>query len=278
MWIVDFPPGTGRSDASRYEAVFEHVNRVVYPVRRENRRAAYAERWWMHVEARPEMRRALAPLSRYLGTPRVTKHRLFVWLRPEVLADAQLIVFAVDDDYTFGLLHSGVHEAWARAEGSQLREQESGFRYTPTSTFETFPVPEPTEPQRQAVATAARELDTVRARWLNPPEWTREEALTFPASVVGPWRHLVEVPNGERIGTARYVRLVPADEAAARALARRTLTALYNERPTWLRDLHAALDATVLAVYGLSTDATAQQVLAHLLALNLVRATAAVVV
>jgi hypothetical protein len=278
MWIVDFPPGTGRSDASRYEAVFEHVNRVVYPVRRENRRAAYAERWWMHVEARPEMRRALAPLSRYLGTPRVTKHRLFVWLRPEVLADAQLIVFAVDDDYTFGLLHSGVHEAWARAEGSQLREQESGFRYTPTSTFETFPFPEPTEPQRQAVATAARELDTVRARWLNPPEWTREEALTFPASVVGPWRHLVEVPNGERIGTARYVRLVPADEAAARALARRTLTALYNERPTWLRDLHAALDATVLAVYGLSTDATAQQVLAHLLALNLVRATAAVVV
>ena len=69
MWIIDFPPGTARPDASRYQEVFEHVQREVYPTRRENRRTAYAERWWMHVEARPEMRRALAPLRRYLATP-----------------------------------------------------------------------------------------------------------------------------------------------------------------------------------------------------------------
>ena len=49
-----------------------------------------------------------------------------------------------DDDYTFGVLHPGVHELWARGTGTQLREVESGFRFTPTTTFETFPFPRPT--------------------------------------------------------------------------------------------------------------------------------------
>jgi hypothetical protein len=198
----------------------------------------------------------------------VTKHRLFVWLTPEVLSDAQLIVFADDDDYTFGLLHSRVHETWARAKGSQLREEKSGFRYTPTSTFETFPLPEPTEARRQTIAAAARELESVRERWLNPPEWTREETITFPASVGGPWQHLVREPDANGIGSATYRRVVAVDDAAGLELARRTLTALYNAPPTWLRDLHAALDATVLAAYGLAPEASDQEVLGHLLALN----------
>jgi len=218
------------------------------------------------------MRRALAPLRRYLGTPRVTKHRLFVWLTPEVLSDAQLIVFATDNDYMVGVLHSSVHELWARGQGSQLREAESGFRYTATSTFETFPFPEPTQAQREVIAAVARELDAVRGHWLNPPEWLREEVLVFSASVNGPWAHLVEAPNADGIGTAHLTRLVPADDGAARSLGKRTLTALYNDVPTWLRDLHAALDAAVLAVYGLPADADDQRILAHVLALNLERA------
>ena len=58
-----------------------------------------------------------------------------------MLPDSQVIVFARDDDYSFGVLHSSVHELWARGMGTQLREVESGFRYTPTTTFETFPLP-----------------------------------------------------------------------------------------------------------------------------------------
>jgi len=199
----------------------------------------------------------------------VTKHRLFVWLTPEVLADHQLVVFAADDDYRFGVLHSRVHETWARAKGSQLREAESGFRYTATSTFETFPFPETGQVQRDAIAAVARELEATRSCWLNPPEWLRDEVITFPATVTGPWAHLVEAPNAHGIGTGRYVRLVPRDEAAGRELARRTLTALYNAPPTWLRDLHTALDAAVLAAYGLPADADEQRILAHLLKLNL---------
>ena len=85
---------------------------------------------------------ASAGLDRFIATPRITKHRLFVWLRRTTLArSAQLIVFARDDDYFFGVLHSSVHELWARAAWDTTREVESGFRYTPTTTFETFPFP-----------------------------------------------------------------------------------------------------------------------------------------
>jgi hypothetical protein len=94
---------------------------------------------------------------------------LFVWLPAETLADSALIVIARDDDYTLGVLHSRVHELWARGMGTQLREVESGFRYTPTTTFETFPFPTPTPEQRAAIETAARRLDELREGWLNPP-------------------------------------------------------------------------------------------------------------
>ena len=57
-----------------------------------------------------------------------------------------------------------------------LRERESGFRYTPTTCFETFPFPEPTEPQRVAIGEAAKRLNELRENWLNPPEWVKTQS------------------------------------------------------------------------------------------------------
>ena len=168
MCIVDFGTAMVREEAALYQAPFEHVREHVQPARIGNKRAAYAERWWLHDEPRVGMRAALAGLPRYIATPNVTKHRLFVWLEPPTLPDHQLIVFARDDDYTFGVLHSRVHELWARAHGHAATEVESGFRYTPTTTFETFPFPRPTDEQRQAIALAAARLDELRRGWLEP--------------------------------------------------------------------------------------------------------------
>jgi len=53
------------------------------------------------------------------------------------------VPIAKDDDFTFGVLHSRIHEAWARRVGTQLRERESGFRYTPGTTFRPPPLPIP---------------------------------------------------------------------------------------------------------------------------------------
>jgi hypothetical protein len=187
------------------------------------------------------------------------------------LPDHQLIAFARDDDYFFGVLHSRVHEVWARAQGTQVRERESGFRYTPTTCFETFPFPSPTDEQREAIAAAAREVDALRSRWLDPPEWTREEVLEFPGSMSGPWARYVTGADAAGLGLVRYPRLVPRDANAARELSRRTLTNLYNQRPAWLEHAHRRLDEAVSAAYGWPHTISDEEILARLLALNLER-------
>ena len=213
---------------------------------------------------------ALRPCKRFILTPRVSKHRIFIWQSSPSIPDDALFVFARSDDYFFGVLHSRVHEVWARSQGTQVRERESGFRYTSTTCFETFPFPEPTPAQHDAIAVAAKSLDTLRANWLNPREWVREEVLEFPGSVDGPWARFVHDPDDRGIGTVRYPRLIPKD-AHVFDLKKRTLTNLYNERPTWLDHAHRALDAAVFAAYGWPTTMTDDALLAALLDLNLSR-------
>jgi type II restriction/modification system DNA methylase subunit YeeA len=224
-------------EAALYEMPFEYIRERVKPYRAQ---AKSGDRtgvpWWRHQRPRPDMRAALTSLKRYIGTARVSKHRLFVWLSRLTLPDCQLIVFARDDDYFFGVLHSRLHELWARAKGTQLREAESGFRYTPTTTFETFPLPWPPgqepldDPRVQAIAQATRELIAKRDAWLNPAG------------------------------------------APERELRKRTLTNLYNQRPTWLDLAHRKLDEAVLDAYGWPHDLTDEEILERLLALNLERA------
>ena len=109
-------------------------------------------------------------------------------------------------------------------------------RYTPTTTFETYPFPWPPgkepagDPRVTAIADAAAELVAKRDAWLNPPGASEAE------------------------------------------LAKRTLTRLYNEKPTWLRLLHEKLDRAVLDAYGWPHDLSDEQILERLLALNLERA------
>ena len=256
-WIVDFGMSMSAGEAALYEEPFRWTREHVYPMRQKNRREAYRENWWRHVEPRQGMWRALAGLSRYIATPRVAKHRLFVWLDARVCPDSATIAIARDDDTTFGILHSRFHEVWSLRLGTWLGKGNDP-RYTPTTTFETFPFPPGLTPSIQAseyandphaiaIAEAARRLVELRDRWVNPPEWV--EWVDEP------------VPGYPK-------RPVPRDEEAAKALKKRTLTNLYNARPQWLADAHAALDAAVAAAYGWSTDISDDDILRELLALN----------
>jgi hypothetical protein len=159
-------------------------------------------------------------------------------------------------------------------QGTQLRERESGFRYTPTTCFETFPFPEPNKQQGNEIGEAAKELNELRENWLNPPEWTLTRELIFSGSIDGPWSRFVHKPNKQGIGTVRYPRVEPRDEEAVKKLAKRTLTNLYNERPTWLAHAHAKLDAAVAAAYGFAIDLSDEAILEKLLVLNLDRSAA----
>jgi hypothetical protein len=174
MWIIDFGEMTA-AEAALYEEPFQYVQQHVYPLRSTNRRDRRRILWWQHAETVPGLRAATESLARFLTTPNVSKHRLFVWLDGEALPSNSVVVFAREDDYFFGVLHSAVHELWARHHGGQVREVESGFRYTPTTTFETFPLPEPDDDVRAEIAAAAEQLDVLRNGWLNPSGATESE-------------------------------------------------------------------------------------------------------
>lgn len=269
MWIIDFGCDTPLEAAALYELPMRHVEEYVKPARDRNNRASYRIKWWLHVEPRPKMRNALMGLSRFLATISVGKHRLFVWMSAPTLPDHQLFAFAFGDDDCMGVLHSRFHEIWARSQGTQVRERESGFRYTPTTCFETFPFPDMSDSQRNAIASAAKELDELRNNWLNPPKWTRHEVLEFPGSVDGPWAGYVHDADGRGIGSVRYPRIVPRDAECARELKKRTLTNLYNRRPAWLNMAHQQLDDAVFDAYGWKPGLSDDQILERLLALNL---------
>ena len=209
--IIDFGPYAKMEDAAKYEAPFEHVRSKVKPVRLPVRRDVHRELWWLHGWARPEMRAAVAKLRRFVVTPRISKHRAFVWRANPALPSDATAVIAREDDYFFGVLHSVAHERWALALGTQLEDRP---RYTPTTSFETFPFPWPpgkepaSDPRVQAIAQAAKELNELRENWLKAPGLSPEEAK------------------------------------------KRTLTNLYNARPEWLHLAHLKLDRAVFAAYG----------------------------
>ena len=266
MFIIDFGTDMPEPEAAAYEVPFEYVLKHVQPVREKKREERTRKRWWLHTRPIPGMREALAPLSRFIATPTLAKHRLFVWLSAPTLPDHQLIVVGREDDYTFGVLHSRAHELWSLRMGTWLGVGNDP-RYTLTSTFETFPFPWPLDTpeealtaqqrgQRDAIGAAARALDEARRRWLNPPELVREEPDVLPS-----------LPP----------RLLPAGEDAERELRRRTLTNLYNARPAWLSHLHAALDTAVFAAYGwpesvAPSELGEEELLGRLLGVNLGRA------
>ncbi len=256
MYTIDFGL-MSLEEAAQYELPFEHVKRVVYPVRASNKESIRAEFWWRYARPRPEMRRALEGKSRYVVTPGVSKHRVFVWQDQHVLCNNLLCIIARSDDYFIGVLQSRTHEVWSRRLGTQLREAESGQRYTNTTSFETFPFPWPPgqEPagdlRVEAVAAAARELVALRDAWLNPHPTPRPSAAPLPSPERGAAR---ERGEGRERGEAR------------------TLTNLYNARPTWLDLAHRRLDAAVLDAYGWPRDVSDDEILARLLALNLARA------
>ena len=262
-----FGVGTPEREAAFYDSVFHHVKTHAEKARGESR--SKIKNWWLHERPRVDMRKGLEGLDRFIVTATLAKHRLFVWMTSPSLPDHQLIAFARSDDYFFCVLHSRLHETWALKLGTRL---ETRPRYTPTTSFEKFPFPQPTKEQEAAVAAAAKELDALRNNWLNPPDWTKTETLEFPGSVAGPWRRYVHDANARGIGTVRFTRTVAKDSGSAARLKKRTLTNLYNEMPTWLKNAHAALDTAVFAAYGWPLDLDSEAILARLLEINLTRA------
>ncbi|MEQ8283392.1 MAG: class I SAM-dependent DNA methyltransferase [Parvibaculum sp.] len=257
-WVINFGE-MSLAEAELYEAPFRQVEEAVKPIRIQNRRERRRIYWWQHGETGVGLFRKIAAQGRYIATSQVSKHRLFVWLDSSIQPHQTVIAVARDDDTTFGILHSRFHEAWSLRLGTSLEDRP---RYTPSTTFETFPFPieltpnlspasYAANPHAVAIAMAAKRLDELRRNWLNPPD-------------------LVNVVS--EVVSGFPDRILPKDETAAKVLKSRTLTKLYNERPAWLEHAHKELDAAVADAYGWSADISDEDALAALLELNKARA------
>lgn len=262
-WLIDFGPRMSQADASLFEKPFEHVRQHVRPTRVNVRRDWHRTYWWLHGDPRPGFRKAVANLSRYVCTPMVSKHRLFVFVDARVLPENKAVAFARDDYFFFGLLSSTYHEEWTLRRCTFMGVGNDPS-YSPSRCFDTFPFPEGLTPQTPSahyasdpraarIATAAKRLDELRQAWLNPPDLVKRVPEVVPG-----------FPD----------RLLPVDEKAAGVLKKRTLTNLYNERPTWLANAHRDLDAAVAAAYGWPDNISENDFLALLLELNLQRSAA----
>ena len=98
-----------------------------------------------------------------------------------------------------------------------------------------------------AIAQSAKDLNEQRERWLNPPEWIEEIAEQVDAA--DDFADVARVSGEE---ARRLIRQSAIDAKSAKdpRLKKRTLTNLYNERPTWLRLAHKRLDESVLNAYA----------------------------
>jgi type II restriction/modification system DNA methylase subunit YeeA len=278
MWIIDFGE-MGLEEAKSYKMPFEYVEKEIKLLRDENRDRQRRESWWKLGRSGGDLKDAKKNLTRIIVTPRVSKHRIFIWASGELVPDSAVVAIAREDDYSFGILHSKIHELWARRTGTQLREAESGFRYTPTSTFETFPFPWPpgaenqADPQAQAIAQAAKALDDFREEWLHPRDTLLAGSKTMQKRTLTNLYNCLEVYRQQIKGKARSA------EAWKNALQELfhgdmlQVTAILSlDEVETLDDLHTALDHAVLDAYGWPRGLSDEQILEHLLKLNLERA------
>ncbi|MCY4540519.1 MAG: N-6 DNA methylase [Chloroflexi bacterium] len=254
VWTIDFGVDASEYDASQYIEPFQYVSKAIKPSRLSSKQPEREKaKWWLYTRTRPALRKATASLSRAIATPMVSKHRVFIWIPKDIVPANLINVIARDDDYFFGVLHSKLHEVWSLRMGTSLEDRP---RYTPTTTFETFPFPwspgreDTSHPAHARVSQAAKQLHEERHAWLNP------------------------------------------EDASAKQLKDRTLTNLYNalavfrERDSMktkaaaadfaprLDELHRALDEAVCDAYGweYSVLNDEEEILRRLLELNLSRA------
>lgn len=231
----------------RFPAVYQHVLERVKPERDAKAHspdgAGYARLWWLHGKPRPELRRALKGLTRYIATIETGKHRWFVFLDSSILPDNMLTNIALDDAYFLGVLSSRIHVVWSLAAGGRLGVGNDP-RYTKTRCLEPFPFPDATDTQCQRIRALAEDLDAHRkARQVKHPGLTMTE--------------MYNVLHALRSG---------------KALTDKEKVIHTQGLVSVLQQLHDDLDAAVFDAYGWPSTLTDEEILERVVKLNAERA------
>ena len=204
--------------------------------------ASYAKFWWLFGKPRPELRKSLIGLKRFIATVVTAKHRVFQFLDSIILPDDALINVASDDAYVLGILSSNIHTKWALAKGSDLGGNTP--RYIKTKCFETFPFPITTEEQKKTIRLIAEQLDQHRKQ---------RQALHPTLTITDMYNVLEKLRSGETLN---------AKEQKTNE----------NGLISILLQLHNELDVAVAVAYRWPSNLTEEEILEKLVALNKERA------
>lgn len=142
-------------EAMEYPAALEVVREQAKTARESSTSYGRNPHWWQFLWPRPDFRRAVAALDRFLAGTATGKRILFVWCEPHWRPSNATNVFALDSDFAMGVLTSRIHTDWAAARSSTLEDR---IRYTPSSAFETFPWPQCDDDAKEAIAERVREV------------------------------------------------------------------------------------------------------------------------
>ena len=244
VWVIDAFGYDENELRRKFPAMYQHLAAHVKPERDANRRDSIRENWWIFGWPRPELRKALKGLKRFIVTVETTKHRVFQFLDIAVAPDNMLVCIASDDAYLLGVLTSRLHVTWALAAGGRLGVGNDP-RYNKSRCFDPFPFPgDMSEALKKRIRAEAEALDTLRKQVL-----AEHEGLTLTG--------LYNVLEALRSGRALTLR--------ERDIHDRGLVTLIKQH-------HDAIDALVAEAYGWSADLTDEDILARLVALNKERA------
>ena len=168
-WVIDFND-MSLEKASEYLLPFQRVKLLVKPERDKNRRNSRRIYWWQFGEKRPAMRRALEGLNCYFALPKIAKWVMFTPVNIHILPCEANMVIASEDFYLLGLLTSQVHQIWVKAQRSTLK---SDTRYTNTTCFETFPLPQQVKPELiQKIRATTEALHHYRTEQIQQKQWS----------------------------------------------------------------------------------------------------------
>ena len=180
-YVIDFYPRE-LLEARTYNSLFARVQKLVLPDREDaaekekernkealaanpnakinHHHANFLKRWWQLSYPRGDMMKMISALDRYVVCGRVTSRPIFEFVSTTIHPNDALMVFPYDDDYSFGILQSGIHWVWFVNRCSTLKGDP---RYTSNTVFDSFPWPQsPTVKAVQKIAKAAAALRKLR--------------------------------------------------------------------------------------------------------------------
>lgn len=179
-------------EASVFKVPFEIIKSLVLPDRKEKAKEQtkkngellqvnpsakvnkhhinFFKNWWKLSFCRAEMIEGLSHLNRYIACSRVSARPIFDFVSTTIRPNDALMVFAYEDDYTFGIIHASPHILWYQEKCSTLKGDP---RYTTESIWDTFPFPQaPTLADVKKIATAAKMLRQKRKAMMEEHRYT----------------------------------------------------------------------------------------------------------